>query len=963
MRFENVAILVEQLHEQIRDQRYFWRDHHGPVCEQRGVFRVNCVDCLDRTNLVQSALAKAVLHTQLTRLAMLAPDVALPHTFRRAFQALWANNGDTISRQYAGTSALKGDYTRTGERRLAGVVRDSYNSASRYYLNRFRDAYRQAAIDTLLGRPIAEPDLQSPDAEDAGSGGLLSDQDGAEAYKREMDRQRQMIDHCRKMCINESEPLLGAWALWNAQHGSPSVTQDCVLLLSKDCYYLIDYDDLRERIIRCQCVLFEDLERIEFGPQGWSNVGAVNHGHHHHRHHHRHHHQNHHNHHLEKSIVIGSDDSNRSSSPNRSPKSTHRPQPATTYCLRIHYLFGLQSGYFHLLQANPAFLLGTASNEDPAEEQLRAIVQAFKLALSVRSLNVPLFEGKLERRRSKRPEVMLGDTYGESARVRLGAGVLRQARQAGERNLRGLRTAGQQAMHQVSHRFARFRQKFTKSPTSNAGLTTTTVADDTPVTVDTTLVITPDTEHSAIDVEDNEYDAIEEDDLLDIEDEEVDDEIDVDDEEELPDDDEDDYDDDDVLHESNRRRRRQLRQLLHSSSSTLDTSLASKCRSNTTLERTADLIQSPVERQSSSECSDQYDYDNRLTIGHDAMADGASSTFDCFEEPQSMPVQVVVQSKQAHHTLLESCGILTGQSWSIGPDQAQHSANTNRASSAVHVDTLIQDSKTDSDVTNASASVRPLIEVTPVDNAARSLSGNRPLSRSTVQLTDRSRTGADHRHRDGDTVARVVHISGGSTGSDTTGPVTSLPVHGGNDLTQTSSSCASSIACIAGAVGASRNSDSIGNALDRIRGNQSLLDATCQPIVQLKEYTRSNLDISHGIIGDKDHGTSIMMTGGGAEVSRLFANGHSINRTAPRMKNSQSECCIQEQPNESSVSKRDLIFNPLSRIARGVQHLNLNRLNPQQLMRRHHSNHQLEDAEYEWLQQRKRESRSKIIEF
>ncbi|KAG8757638.1 hypothetical protein FRC12_010241 [Ceratobasidium sp. 428] len=35
------------------------------------------------------------------------------------FNDVWANNGDAISRAYAGTSALKGDFTRTGRRDLS----------------------------------------------------------------------------------------------------------------------------------------------------------------------------------------------------------------------------------------------------------------------------------------------------------------------------------------------------------------------------------------------------------------------------------------------------------------------------------------------------------------------------------------------------------------------------------------------------------------------------------------------------------------------------------------------------------------------------------------------------------------------------------------------------------------------------------------------------------------------------
>ncbi|KAH9363200.1 hypothetical protein HPB48_017561 [Haemaphysalis longicornis] len=41
------------------------------------------------------------------RLGLLPPEGVLPTACRRIFQMLWANNGDIISRQYAGTAALK----------------------------------------------------------------------------------------------------------------------------------------------------------------------------------------------------------------------------------------------------------------------------------------------------------------------------------------------------------------------------------------------------------------------------------------------------------------------------------------------------------------------------------------------------------------------------------------------------------------------------------------------------------------------------------------------------------------------------------------------------------------------------------------------------------------------------------------------------------------------------------------
>ena len=42
-------------------------DDGGMVADQRGVFRVNCMDCLDRTNVVQATIARAVLENLVNR--------------------------------------------------------------------------------------------------------------------------------------------------------------------------------------------------------------------------------------------------------------------------------------------------------------------------------------------------------------------------------------------------------------------------------------------------------------------------------------------------------------------------------------------------------------------------------------------------------------------------------------------------------------------------------------------------------------------------------------------------------------------------------------------------------------------------------------------------------------------------------------------------------------------------------
>lgn len=131
MHFENVSVLINSVADVIRDVNYCWKDKQGLICSQTGVFRVNCIDCLDRTNVVQTAIGKAVMEMQFSKLGLISPDDTMPDSIRHVFQLLWANNGDTISKQYAGTNALKGDYTRTGERKFTGIMKDGMNSANR----------------------------------------------------------------------------------------------------------------------------------------------------------------------------------------------------------------------------------------------------------------------------------------------------------------------------------------------------------------------------------------------------------------------------------------------------------------------------------------------------------------------------------------------------------------------------------------------------------------------------------------------------------------------------------------------------------------------------------------------------------------------------------------------------------------------------------------------------------------
>jgi hypothetical protein len=73
---------------------------------------------------------------------------------------LWADNGDALSKIYAGTGALKSSFTRHGKMSLAGAIADARKSATRMYMNNFADKGRQNTIDLLLGRLMDQSPVQ-----------------------------------------------------------------------------------------------------------------------------------------------------------------------------------------------------------------------------------------------------------------------------------------------------------------------------------------------------------------------------------------------------------------------------------------------------------------------------------------------------------------------------------------------------------------------------------------------------------------------------------------------------------------------------------------------------------------------------------------------------------------------------------------------------------------------------------
>jgi hypothetical protein len=80
MQWQNLSKLVEQIEKELKTQGYFRMDKMGNVLSfQLSVVRTNCIDCLDRTNVVQELLAEKSLIQQLQDVGIMASSETLDH--------------------------------------------------------------------------------------------------------------------------------------------------------------------------------------------------------------------------------------------------------------------------------------------------------------------------------------------------------------------------------------------------------------------------------------------------------------------------------------------------------------------------------------------------------------------------------------------------------------------------------------------------------------------------------------------------------------------------------------------------------------------------------------------------------------------------------------------------------------------------------------------------------------------
>ncbi|XP_004674215.1 PREDICTED: synaptojanin-2 [Condylura cristata] len=138
-KLENLLRPQLQLHWD--DFDVFAKGEHVSPRFQKGTLRMNCLDCLDRTNTVQSFIALEVLHLQLESLGLNSKSIA--DRFVESFKAMWSLNGHSLSKMFTGSRALEG-------KAKVGKLKDGARSVSRTIQSNFFDGVKQEAIKLLL---------------------------------------------------------------------------------------------------------------------------------------------------------------------------------------------------------------------------------------------------------------------------------------------------------------------------------------------------------------------------------------------------------------------------------------------------------------------------------------------------------------------------------------------------------------------------------------------------------------------------------------------------------------------------------------------------------------------------------------------------------------------------------------------------------------------------------------------
>ncbi|RYO01560.1 hypothetical protein AA0120_g419 [Alternaria tenuissima] len=256
MRFENVSKLMDSIEPFMTSSGWVEISDDQVQRKQAGVLRTNCMDCLDRTNVVQSACARTALESQLS---MGSYNIDLQNDPSTSwFNTLWADNGDAISRQYAGTAALKGDFTRTRKRQITGALTDFGLTLTRYYNNIVNDYFAQAVIDYLLGR-----------ATDTIFAEFEADMKSSDYFIDVRKVRQQAIERSAGIVIEDrDEDLVHGWTLsvpTAVNQVKTATFEEAVLLLTEKALYFCRLDWGTEKVREFERIPLENVQGLMRG--------------------------------------------------------------------------------------------------------------------------------------------------------------------------------------------------------------------------------------------------------------------------------------------------------------------------------------------------------------------------------------------------------------------------------------------------------------------------------------------------------------------------------------------------------------------------------------------------------------------------------------------------------------------------------------------------------------------------
>ena len=165
--YSKIDYLIQNIEPAINVFQFYSEDlsTHEVLKHQKGTTRTNCLDCLDRTNVIQTRISWLVCQKMLSYLNLNIQNIfnieekfftLTNNKFKESFKDIWAENGDQISIQYAGTASTITTVTKTGGHNLMGIIQHGIATVSRIYQGSFEDYFKQECIDTFLQKNLSE---------------------------------------------------------------------------------------------------------------------------------------------------------------------------------------------------------------------------------------------------------------------------------------------------------------------------------------------------------------------------------------------------------------------------------------------------------------------------------------------------------------------------------------------------------------------------------------------------------------------------------------------------------------------------------------------------------------------------------------------------------------------------------------------------------------------------------------